>query len=269
MATLRRVFAAVDAGFEAQVLWRGAGLDRLVDADHARLAPVSPPIGCVGIAGILFLSRRPTRSTGSVGRSTSLGAGEKAEPRSSKRSRPALRRSRRPFGSSTKRSGWCAIASPASGSVGSRDPSDACWCYRTTPQRAVPWRDTPPPSTSPCPRGAPLFADGCASRREIWPGSCSWIPVRASSWTRPDSACAPPPPDIAEGDARSASLGARAPPTTQGDRRGRAAGLTDPSIAWSDIRRELAAGAARTPRERLTGRRSPRPLRSPRRDPHP
>jgi len=41
MATLRRVFAAVDAGFEAQVLWRGAGLDRLVDADHARLAGIA------------------------------------------------------------------------------------------------------------------------------------------------------------------------------------------------------------------------------------
>ena len=41
IGTLRRVFAAVDAGFEAQVLWRGAGLDRLVDADHARLADIA------------------------------------------------------------------------------------------------------------------------------------------------------------------------------------------------------------------------------------
>src|SRR4029079_15238453 len=37
LGTLRRVFAAVDAGFEATVLWRGAGLDRLIDARHASL----------------------------------------------------------------------------------------------------------------------------------------------------------------------------------------------------------------------------------------
>lgn len=35
--TLRRVFAAVDARFEGTVLWRGPGLDRLLDADHSRL----------------------------------------------------------------------------------------------------------------------------------------------------------------------------------------------------------------------------------------
>jgi transcriptional regulator with XRE-family HTH domain len=39
---LRRVFAAVDAGFASTVVWRGAGLDRLLDADHAAL---------VGLAG--------------------------------------------------------------------------------------------------------------------------------------------------------------------------------------------------------------------------
>jgi transcriptional regulator with XRE-family HTH domain len=37
VATIRRVFAAVDAGFEGTVLWRGAGLDRLLDARHASL----------------------------------------------------------------------------------------------------------------------------------------------------------------------------------------------------------------------------------------
>ncbi|HET8784573.1 MAG TPA: helix-turn-helix transcriptional regulator [Candidatus Limnocylindrales bacterium] len=37
LGTMRRVFAAVDAGFEARVLWRGPALDRLVDTDHARL----------------------------------------------------------------------------------------------------------------------------------------------------------------------------------------------------------------------------------------
>jgi transcriptional regulator with XRE-family HTH domain len=37
LGTLRRVFAAVDAGLEAQVLWRGPALDRLVDEDHASL----------------------------------------------------------------------------------------------------------------------------------------------------------------------------------------------------------------------------------------
>jgi transcriptional regulator with XRE-family HTH domain len=39
--TLRRVFAAVDAGFEGTVLWRGPALDRLVDADHAQLVGLS------------------------------------------------------------------------------------------------------------------------------------------------------------------------------------------------------------------------------------
>jgi transcriptional regulator with XRE-family HTH domain len=37
MTTLRRVFGAVDAGFEGLVLWRGGGLDRLLDEGHARL----------------------------------------------------------------------------------------------------------------------------------------------------------------------------------------------------------------------------------------
>ena len=35
--TLRRVFVAVGAGFDGQVLWRGPALDRLVDARHAAL----------------------------------------------------------------------------------------------------------------------------------------------------------------------------------------------------------------------------------------
>jgi len=38
---LRRVFAAVDAGFDGQVLWRGSGLDRVLDADHARLVGIA------------------------------------------------------------------------------------------------------------------------------------------------------------------------------------------------------------------------------------
>ena len=37
LATIRRIFAAVDAGFEGTVQWRGAGLDRLLDARHASL----------------------------------------------------------------------------------------------------------------------------------------------------------------------------------------------------------------------------------------
>jgi transcriptional regulator with XRE-family HTH domain len=41
MATIRRIFAAVDAGFEGTVLWRGAGLDRLLDARHAALVAAS------------------------------------------------------------------------------------------------------------------------------------------------------------------------------------------------------------------------------------
>jgi transcriptional regulator with XRE-family HTH domain len=35
--TVRAVFAAVDAGFEGHVAWRGGDLDRVVDEDHARL----------------------------------------------------------------------------------------------------------------------------------------------------------------------------------------------------------------------------------------
>jgi transcriptional regulator with XRE-family HTH domain len=35
--TLRRVFAALDARWEGTVSWRGGDLDRLVDAEHARL----------------------------------------------------------------------------------------------------------------------------------------------------------------------------------------------------------------------------------------
>lgn len=41
IATIRRIFAAVDAGFEGAVLWRGAGLDRLLDARHAALVAAS------------------------------------------------------------------------------------------------------------------------------------------------------------------------------------------------------------------------------------
>jgi transcriptional regulator with XRE-family HTH domain len=41
MGTLRRIFAAVDAGFEGTVDWRGAGLDRLLDARHAVLVAAS------------------------------------------------------------------------------------------------------------------------------------------------------------------------------------------------------------------------------------
>jgi transcriptional regulator with XRE-family HTH domain len=41
VATIRRVFAAVDAGFEGTVNWRGAGLDRLLDARHAGLVAAS------------------------------------------------------------------------------------------------------------------------------------------------------------------------------------------------------------------------------------
>jgi len=35
------MFAAVDAGFEGQVPWRGSGVDRLLDADHARLTGIA------------------------------------------------------------------------------------------------------------------------------------------------------------------------------------------------------------------------------------
>lgn len=41
MGALRRVFAAVDAGFEGTVMWRGPGLDRLLDADHAHLCGIA------------------------------------------------------------------------------------------------------------------------------------------------------------------------------------------------------------------------------------
>jgi transcriptional regulator with XRE-family HTH domain len=37
IATLRRFFAAVDAGFEGSVIWRGGGLDRLLDERHAEV----------------------------------------------------------------------------------------------------------------------------------------------------------------------------------------------------------------------------------------
>src|SRR2546422_10670550 len=37
IATARNVFAAVDAGFEGAVIWRGGGLDHLLDELHARL----------------------------------------------------------------------------------------------------------------------------------------------------------------------------------------------------------------------------------------
>jgi transcriptional regulator with XRE-family HTH domain len=41
MDALRRVFAAVGAGFEGQVLWRGPALERLLDARHAALVDAS------------------------------------------------------------------------------------------------------------------------------------------------------------------------------------------------------------------------------------
>src|SRR2546426_9859049 len=37
IATARNVFAAVDAGFEGAVIWRGGGFDHLLDERHARL----------------------------------------------------------------------------------------------------------------------------------------------------------------------------------------------------------------------------------------
>jgi transcriptional regulator with XRE-family HTH domain len=37
LATIGLVFGAVDAGFEGVVIWRGGGLDRLLDARHAAL----------------------------------------------------------------------------------------------------------------------------------------------------------------------------------------------------------------------------------------
>ena len=37
LATLRQVFAAVEAGFESTVIWRGGALDRLLDQRHAGL----------------------------------------------------------------------------------------------------------------------------------------------------------------------------------------------------------------------------------------
>ena len=39
--TLRRIFAAVGAGFDGQVIWRGPGIDRLLDARHASLVEAS------------------------------------------------------------------------------------------------------------------------------------------------------------------------------------------------------------------------------------
>lgn len=41
VATIRRLFAAVEAGFEGTVLWRGGGIDRLLDERHARLVGAS------------------------------------------------------------------------------------------------------------------------------------------------------------------------------------------------------------------------------------
>lgn len=41
VATLRRVFAAVGARYEGHVSWRGAGIDRLLDARHAALVEAS------------------------------------------------------------------------------------------------------------------------------------------------------------------------------------------------------------------------------------
>ncbi|MDQ2964773.1 MAG: helix-turn-helix domain-containing protein [Chloroflexota bacterium] len=37
IATVRRLFAAVDAGFEGLVLWRGGAIDRILDERHAHL----------------------------------------------------------------------------------------------------------------------------------------------------------------------------------------------------------------------------------------
>lgn len=39
--TLRRIFAAVGAGFDGQVIWRGPGIDRLLDARHASIVEAS------------------------------------------------------------------------------------------------------------------------------------------------------------------------------------------------------------------------------------
>jgi transcriptional regulator with XRE-family HTH domain len=40
LGTLRRFFAAVDAGFEGSVIWRGGALDRVLDERHAALVGV-------------------------------------------------------------------------------------------------------------------------------------------------------------------------------------------------------------------------------------
>jgi transcriptional regulator with XRE-family HTH domain len=41
LATVRRLFAALDAGFEGSVLWRGGAIDRLLDERHAQLVGAS------------------------------------------------------------------------------------------------------------------------------------------------------------------------------------------------------------------------------------
>jgi transcriptional regulator with XRE-family HTH domain len=44
LGTLRRYFAAVDAGFQGSVIWRGGGLDRLLDERHAAIVGLTAQI---------------------------------------------------------------------------------------------------------------------------------------------------------------------------------------------------------------------------------
>lgn len=121
---LRRVFAAVDAGYEGTVLWRGPGLDRLLDADHASLVGVAAErLTRLGWNAIVEATYAVYREQGSI---DVLGAMESRRAVVSRRSRPAWVRSRRPSASSTRRRVSSASVSPGNGSGGRRAPSEGC-----------------------------------------------------------------------------------------------------------------------------------------------
>ena len=114
----------------APCYWRGAGLDRLLDARHASLVAASVrrlERARVGKHG----SRRPTPSMANVARSMFWALSPECGPSWSRRSNRSSRTSRRRSGSSTRRFAWSGRRSPWTPSGGSQRSSVEHWCCRT------------------------------------------------------------------------------------------------------------------------------------------
>src|SRR5437773_9746402 len=135
LQTIRRIFAAVDAGFEGMVMWRGGAVDRLMDERHATL--VGAAATTLRDAGWEVASRSRTRCIANVGRSTcSLATGGRGHwswPKSS----PNSHRLSKPDGSWTRKLESPARVSAANDLAGSLRHRRGCSSFPTLTLSAV------------------------------------------------------------------------------------------------------------------------------------